>query len=505
MQNVARAVMAALISWLFLVGAADSAVASGFNDQYSFERQVSQKEFADLAAELAPKVNLFREIWKEDPKAAFFGGTSRDYLYWLKGKLVGKQSRQDVDEEIRKLRAQSTIDVREFILFESDVDVVTRESVDIEGERYGIKKIDSISADRLDPRTQAGQDEIKQGFIPVEKILLTSSGVGGAGAFGNGLQEIYKGQPTVRFSSDKDFESTRFAQLGLNHPVLLALRYIRLLAMDHHRKSGPSEFPDALELVESIDPRSDRETLSAIEKALRGGKIATLLKNDKFQGWMNGTIQKAFRSYTNPTAAKILMGHFKADLLVAMFPRQLEPINQYLFREPRDAKKIAANRAKYGFDERMLSSLGDYFPDGKLYHGTRTEVAFRTILFQGILPSTGGTAGAGLYGVALPDVQFAKDWGGSEDRVVMFELAENAVFVDVTKGPAKRLFEQYSASGQQDHDGFARDFGIDILRYEYDTQAFVVKNGEILKNANGLTRKLMTISEIREWARREKN
>lgn len=507
MQNLARAVIAAFLSLLFVVMAADVAVAESYSDQGRFESHVSAKEFADIATELAPKVNLFREVWKEQPDAAFFGGTSRDYLYWLKGKLVGKQSRAEVDDEIRKLREQSTIDVREFILFESDVDVVTNEDIELKGERYGIKKIDTISADRLDPRTQAGLDEIKQGFIPVEKILLTSRGITANGAFGNGLQEIYSGRPTVRFASDKDFESTRFAQLGLNHPVLLALRYIRLLAMDHHRKVGPTEVPDLTSLVDSIDPRSEQETSATIEKAIRSGKIGKLLKNDKFQGWMNGTIQKAFRSYTNPTAAKMLMSHFKADLLVAMFPEKLEPINQYLFREPRDAKKIAAARRKFGFDASMLSDLATYFPDGKIYHGTRTEVAFRTILFQGILPSSDGSAGAGLYGVALPDVRFAKDWGGSEDRVVMFELAKNAVFVDVTKGPGKKLFDSYQARAQNHdgYDGFARELGIDIIRYEYSTQAFIVKNGEILKNANGLTRKLMTITEIRDWARRARD
>ncbi|MEK7356485.1 MAG: hypothetical protein AAB250_08550, partial [Bdellovibrionota bacterium] len=315
----------------------------------------------------------------------------------------------------------------------------------------------------------------------------------------------------VHFSSESDFSSTKFAQLGINHPILLALRYIRLLAMNYHRSHRSTGYPDEAALLHSIDRASGIEVMRVIEKAIHDPGFGRMLENEKFKGWMNGTIQKAFRSYTNPTAAKILMVHFKADLLIGNHTDQLESINQYLFREPRDENAIAEKRKKWGFDERALTPRATYFPDGRLYHGTRSEESFRSILFQGVLKSTSGLGGEGLYGVGKPFLQFAIDWTQvGPDLVVSFEIDRRAVLVDTTQGRGKEIFEAYAkatgSKGIEAYDSFARELGIDILRYDYgETVAFVVKNGEILEKANGLTRKLMPIGEMIEVVRKSRD
>ncbi|MEK7356670.1 MAG: hypothetical protein AAB250_09485, partial [Bdellovibrionota bacterium] len=464
---------------------------------------ISFEEFKALSAELAPKVNLFQDVWKLDPKAEFFGGTSRDYLYWLKGRFRGASSRADADAVIANLRRERVIDVRSFILHESDVNVVAEGRVAIDGSRYGIKKIDAIDSKRLDPATAEGRDELKQGYIPAEKIRLGRAGLKTASGFGDGAREIYESKPTIHFASDADFWSTKFAKLGLNHPVLLALRYIRLLGVDHFQNFGEA-VPDEAALLSRIDPASARAVKSTIDRALGDERVGIFLKAEKFRSWMNQAIQKGFRSYTNPTAVMTLYRHFGADTLATTFSG-LEPINQYLFSHLYDPTEIERNVQKYSVDpSRLYETVEAHFPERKIYHGTRSEQAFRSIVFQGILPSEGGTAGAGLYGVPIKDLAFAVTWGGDMNRVVVLELKENAKIVDIDRGYGRELFEKFVPTGRDKESEFARAFGIDVLKYSYSVNAYVVKNGAVLKSVNGYTRKLMPFSELlREVSRHE--
>src|SRR5206468_1901506 len=89
-----------------------------------------------------------------------------------------------------------------------------------------------------------------------------------------------------------------------------------------------------------------------------------------------------------------------------------------------------------------------------LYHGTKTEDAFRRILLQGVLPSTSGNAGRGLYTVAAESIPYAERWGGDRNRVITFKIRDGAKFIDVTTGEGKRVFEQ-SGLG---YDEFAEAF-----------------------------------------------
>jgi hypothetical protein len=452
--------------------------------------QMSLPEFKALAEELAPKVNLFQDIWSADPSAEFFGGTSRDFLYWLKGKLKNASGEGTLKEIISKLRTRQIIDVREFILYESDVDVVSTKPIPVDAATYGVKKIDTISPDRFDVKTESGQNEIKQGYIPVEKIRLGLNGFIRSDSFGNGLREIYESKPTVHFSSDSDFRSTHYAQLGINHPILLALRYIRILAMNYFQNFGAG-LPKSVDLLSGIDSQSEVKTKNVINQALGDSNFQSYLSNEKFAKWLNSTIQKTFRSYTNPTAAKLLMQYFKADLLVETF-KGIEPINQYLFATTPKPQIWEENFKKYKVKESELFVPRDQlFPDGHLYHGTKTESAFRSILFQGILPSEEGVAGPGLYGVSSKDVAFASEWAGDASRVVMFDVSPTARIVDLRQPEAYQLAENFSS-----REAFAEAFGIDIFLYPYKPDAYVVKNGSVLASVTGYKRKLLKIPEM---------
>ncbi len=447
-----------------------------------------EAEFVRLASDLAPKVNLFREVWERDPDAEVFGGTSRDFLFWVKGQLAKGKTPAE-------LRALPVIDVREFIIGESDVDVISRDaSFTIDVRAYGIRKIDFVGAARLDPATELGKTERRQGYLPMEKIRLGRKGLIQWNDFGDGIGELLRGVPTAHFADQADFEATHYAKLGLNHPMLLALRYLRLTAMCYFHDHGKG-LPDASLL--RLDPVSERAVRDVVAAAARDGKLAELLKLPDFKRKFGDTVQKVFRSYTNPTAANLLFKHFGLD---EMWKRVegIPPYNQYLFQKYRDPKAVAANLQEYGVDaKRFYRDPSREFPGLELYHGTRGELAFRAILFQGVLPSEKGSAGSGLYGVPADNLAFAVDWAKDADRVVAFSLSPSTRVVDITEGEGKRVFEAFGRSESE----FAEAFGIDVLRYPYHTKAYVVKNGAVLDRVRGHTRELLPLSRLIAAAR----
>ena len=118
-----------LLTFLFFTGLAHAEVGP-----LSFE------EFKSLAEELAPKVNLFADVWAKEGAAQFYGGTTRDYLNWLKRRFRGVESREAADLIVHRLRERKVISVKEFITGESDVDVVSRSVIGLSAEQYGVKK-----------------------------------------------------------------------------------------------------------------------------------------------------------------------------------------------------------------------------------------------------------------------------------------------------------------------------------------------------------------------------
>ena len=465
---------------------------------------LSEEEFRKLAVELAPKVNLFHDVWEMDPEASFYGGTSRDYLFWLKKEFQNTRNREEALNKVSELRNLPLIDVRKFIIGDSDVDVISKTQLEIPASRYGIRKFDTISPDVLDTKTAAGKNEIWQGHAPAEKIQIRKNEIQQLPELGSGLHEIYTGKLSVHFASPENFRETIYAKKGENHEILLALRYLRLQAINYFNTFGPG-YPDQHHLASLLDPGSVAEVKRVIESVMDGSTLLPYLKNQRFHSWINGTISKAFRSYTNPTAALLLMKEFGVDRLSRIYGQEkIEPLNKYVFSKFRDQDKISAILQKFSASPDFYSPVNSFFPDGYLYHGAGGEEAFRAILFQGILPSTDGNAAGGLYGVAEGDLDFAKSWKGSTpDRVLKFPVKPSAKIVDITSGEGERVYRAYLNKSGGSLDTFAEDFGIDIIRYPYSPQAFVVKNSDALQRGQGLVRQLLTLNEYLSLAEKE--
>jgi hypothetical protein len=245
----------------------------------------------------------------------------------VKGQFKNTSSREIALNKAKELRRVPIIHVREFIGLDSDIDIITKSNIKIMAQDYGIKsKIDTRLPNLFTPETPEGQNEILQGHIPVEKIRLSSKGYVRKGVLGDGLREIYEGKITVHFSSPEDFAKSEYAKKGINHPILLALRFIRLEALD-------------------------------------GKTLLPYLDNPSFESWLNGTIQKAFRSHTNPTAAMELMKKFGADALPLIYDK-VEPINQYLFAKKWNEHEAEVNLEAFGFTpQQLFKKVESYFPD----------------------------------------------------------------------------------------------------------------------------------------------
>ena len=460
--------------------------------------QLSENEFRSLANELAPKVTLFQDVWKQDPEAVFYGGTTRDYLYWLKAQFLTTQTPQETQSVVRALRELPVIDIRQFIVGDSDVDVVSGKNLEFKGGTYGVRKIDTISTDIFNPNTDSGKNELWQGFAPAEKIRLGKNGLSQAAELGDGVKEIYTGKLSVHFAEPEKFAQTKYARAGENHPILLALRYLRLQALNYY-KTHDQQQPSKETLLQGFDPKSKAEVEKIIASAIHTGELNPFLQSSRFRSWLNGTIQKSFRSYRNPNAALELMKMFQVDLLPNVYGEDLiEPLYQYVFAKFPDPVKVEENLATFRLKkEKIFQNAATHFKDGFFYHGTGNEKAFRSITSQGVLPSSAGSAGKGLYGVPEYQKKFAENWGKSKDRLVKLSVRADAKIIDLTEGEGLTAWERFRKVHGDNYEDFAEMFGADILRYPYgETNAFVVKNSAVLGKAQGVYRELLPFQDF---------
>ncbi len=460
---------------------------------------LTETEFRNLAEQLSPKVDVFGYIWSIDPEAEFYGGTTRDFLYWVKGRFQNSSSREQSLQIRHDLLLRESIEGREFILGESDIDIITEKSVQIDPGTFGIRKIDTHDFKIFDTESVEGLNERLQGYIPAEKIRLGSRGFTENVTFGKGLSEIYQGRLTVHFTPEADFSQSLYAQRMENHQVLLALRYLRLLAMDYFNSYG-SGYPDTAHLF-AIDTKSRQDVERILNSVLDGKSLKPYLERERFNSWLNGTIRKAFRSYTNPTAAYLLMKEFKVDQLTLVY-EGVESINDYVFVKKYDLTRTASMLKKFEVDQdKFYLNFTSEFPDQKYYHGTRSKQNLSNIVLQGALPSSHGNAGRGLYGVGIANFDDAASWASDPKLVVEFEIdGSKAHLVDVTRGEGKRVFElynkQYDGRSANVYDAFADDFSIDIIKYPYSFRAFVLKNSAVIKNRQGVYYKIRTLHQL---------
>lgn len=443
---------------------------------------MSQDEFIQLAEDLSKKVNLFAEVWRENPDTRIYGGSTRDYLLWVKRQFKDVKTREQANEVIQNLRARQVIEIKEFLTPQSDIDLIGNLNKQPKPEQFGIKRVDLHPASYLTIMNDAFVDEIRQGFLPAEKIQLNAQGLKTLKEFGDGVREIYEGRFTAQMTSDEVFKSTHWAQKGLNHQILLSLRYLRLISNHAYTEFG-QDTVEINRILPTLDPKSLQAVEAIVRRCLDGQELRPFLQQELFRKWLNGTIQKSFSTYTNRWVASALFKYFRVEDLPKLYSG-IEPFNQYITARASDPIKVQKflSERKVNSD-RLYDSVRSFFNDGYLYHGTSSEDAFRGIILQGVLSSKGGAAGPGLYGVASSNIKAAIQEGGHKDLLLKFKIKPDAKIVDITRGEGRRLYLEMNVH----YDEFAEKVGADILKYHYEYgEAFVVKNTAVLEKAEGV-------------------
>ena len=118
--------------------------------------------------------------------------------------------------------------------------------------------------------------------------------------------------------------------------------------MNYYYTHG-SGFPDKEKLF-NINPDIVDKIKNVITKCLDAKELLPYLEQPRFSYWLNSTIRKAYRSYTNPTATDELFKHFNIHTLMNLY-EEIRPVNEFLFSKYRDHVGIQNNFARFGLNK----------------------------------------------------------------------------------------------------------------------------------------------------------
>ena len=193
---------------------------SPVNAEEAWQQWIKPHEFEILCEDLSHNVDFFEKIWAMDPNAELYGGTSRDFVWHIRGELSKATSQAEMTAIVAGLRTKR-LDVKGFVVGNSDVDVITDANMaSVDYDRGMLTKIETISHRWFDPKSQSFEQETKQGHIPVEKMRLGKSGFRKTEGidYGNGVVEIYYARPSLHYNPA--IESTAFYKDKGNHEIL---------------------------------------------------------------------------------------------------------------------------------------------------------------------------------------------------------------------------------------------------------------------------------------------
>ena len=196
----------------------------------AWQKWMSPEAFEQFSIRASRRVELFQQVWRVDPTAKIFGGTVRDFLWFLRRELASARSASESSATVTRLSGR-TIEAQEFIPALSDVDVISSEAMtSVLTDNGHISRIETQPPSRFVPGGQGYEDELTQGSVPIEKLLLGADGFADPEglSYRAGLAEIYAAKPSVRFDA-RVVATDRYRNHG-NHPVLLVLRYLRQVA-----------------------------------------------------------------------------------------------------------------------------------------------------------------------------------------------------------------------------------------------------------------------------------
>lgn len=462
------------------------------------EFSLNRDELLKLVEITAPKVNLFKEIWAHDPEAQIYAGTTRDFIYWILGHFPAHQSSSAQIEAIKKLKERDHIDISEFIHQSSDVDVISSNPdslAEVLIQKWPVRRIEVIRSQSL---IGTLFDEVHQGYMAIEKMRLKSQGqIYTPPAFGEPIQEILSGNLNVHFSSSHYFWRTRFAREGLNHPALLALRFLRNWILDQTKRNG---------IIEALPPDLFSRISFIFSEALQDQKFKTFLNHEKSRFWFNTLVRKCFNLNKDRISIINLMKDIGLWKLLEANDDKLESINLLSFYEVIDTEASSQWIIEQGLKPSdIISDFGDlnYLT---VYHATESRHTYRLIISKGFLPSETGAVGHGLYVFPYHLKKEAHHWAfkRSRDEDLVFELSldPQTRVLDITAGSKAhnlvlKIAHKMNLSLVDATEFVAGKVGAEIIKYGFGKDfAFCIRSSRIIQKTNGLHLSLTDFSEI---------
>ena len=222
------------------------------------DRFLSEKDYVNEASAIAANVDAFQAVFKKYPQAKIYGGAPRDFLLWLNRQFDSITSKDDALKKLKDLKKGEAVSADSFLLEHSDIDLILDEELK-SGDKDEVltyakskRTIQRINGKRYFSDLQV-QTELAQGYAPAEKLYFDGKKIHSAPKFSDGLNEFYHDSFSLTLTEPSKFWESHYAKLKLNHPILISLRYLRILSQSGRSQRSPLERDTLAQIKSSIE------------------------------------------------------------------------------------------------------------------------------------------------------------------------------------------------------------------------------------------------------------
>jgi hypothetical protein len=396
---------------------------------------ISESEFRYYSREIAKKIDLFKDVWAQDDERIFFGGALRDYLFWLKNFILDHAAtREEALKLLEMLKNLDEIPARLFMHRNSDGDyIIESKPITPDVEKWGIKELQ-----RGDPRmfiegSSHYQTMTEQGFLPIEKLRLSSQDWIVDPNFSDPFEAIYFGDYESylkNFPDLRTFWKTHFAERGVNHPILLCLRMIRILSLEK----------DGLAILQTHS-RLQTEIINWVRdfmEGLSGTPAQDFLKVYNFRKFFAASLTKSWDQVEDPTSLLEMWKLANVFDLISHFPKDTIDADLYqtLFAL-RDAEKGEIPYVQPKPQDIVFTKVADKNPERVYVFQAKNEAEYKKALSAGfwIKPRHDRDRGLGFPLASIDTINERLKFPRTNSKyLIKVRLKETTRFVNITEG-----------------------------------------------------------------------
>jgi hypothetical protein len=406
---------------------------------------LTEEEYFSKSFKVTLRVDMFNDIWADDPGREMYGGAVRDFHYWLKNLILDNcETREQALALLDKLAETPVIEARLFMHPESDVDTLyLSKPLTKEPRNWGIKKVEISPSGKFNPSDPKYQTEFDQGFLPLEKLRLSrTSGWVVDKNFGDPSSTLYYGDYSTlvqHFPNASTFADTYFARKGINHPILLTLRTLRLLALEE----------DAVEILEnSTELKNEllRWTKDFFEVD-SGANSQRFFQNLKFRDFFKAQIEKPWRTTEAPRKLLALWNavglskhlktcpHLEAGILLTLNEEFHGEREATLFADSNHEQKIVQFSENFAQSGEFIYAADNEDDYAKALTGDHSDPPWLKPRKRDSLPV--------VFALAHADNYLKNPGQKTKKFLVKVKLKPGTRVVDISKGPGADAWAKF--------------------------------------------------------------